>query len=126
MSAEQYVRRLRDTLLTHPHAVTIFATRPVRSPAAVETGNHMIEVMTESGFAPGTALQIQRCLREFTVGHALTLAVLRLGGGRRSRKPPPHAPEYNLLARSADDAGPGDHFELGLTAMLDGFARLTD
>ncbi|MEU8123671.1 TetR/AcrR family transcriptional regulator [Spirillospora sp. NPDC049024] len=123
--AEQYARRMRDTLLAHPHAVTIFATRPVRSPAAIDTGNRMIELMTTSGFTPGTALRVLRCLREFTVGHALTLAVLRLGGERRSRKPPPDAPDYNLLAKSADDAYPDDHFDLGLTAMLDSFARLT-
>ena len=85
----------------------------------------MIERMTESGFAPGAALQILRCPREFTIGHALTLAVLRLGGGRRSRKQSPDAPGYNLLAKSTDDAGPDDHFDLGLTAMLDSFAGLT-
>lgn len=122
--AEQYTRRLRDTLLAHPHAVTIFATRPVRSPAAIDTGNRMIELMTKSGFTPGRALQILRCLREFAIGHALTLAVLQLGGERRSRKPPPDSPDYNLLARSADDAGRDDHFDLGLTAMLDSFAVL--
>jgi TetR/AcrR family tetracycline transcriptional repressor len=122
--AEQYTRRLRDALLAHPHAVTIFATRPVRSPTAIDTGNRMIELMTKSGFTPGLALQILRCLREFTIGHALTLAVLELGGARRSRKPSPDSPEYNLLARSADDAGTDDHFDLGLAAMLDSFARL--
>ncbi|MEU4743327.1 TetR/AcrR family transcriptional regulator [Actinosynnema sp. NPDC023658] len=121
---EQYTRRLRDTLLAHPRAVTIFATRPVRSPAAIETGNRMITLMAEAGFTPGDALRVLRCLREFTVGHALTLAVLRLGGERRSRKPPPESPEYNLLARSADEAGTDDHFDLGLTAMLDSFALL--
>ncbi|MEV8443313.1 TetR/AcrR family transcriptional regulator [Actinosynnema sp. NPDC051121] len=121
---EQYTRRLRDTLLAHPRAVTIFATRPVRSPAAIETGNRMITLMTEADFTPGDALRVLRCLREFTIGHALTLAVLRLGGERRSRKPPPRSPEYNLLARSADEAGTDDHFDLGLTAMLDSFALL--
>lgn len=122
--ADQYSHRLRDTLLTHPHAVTVFATRPVRSPAAIDTGNRMIELMTEAGFTPGNALRILRCLREFTIGHALTLAVLQLGGERRSRKPPPQSPDYNLLARSADDAGTDDHFDLGLSAMLDSFAAL--
>ncbi len=122
--AEQYARRMRDTLLAHPHAVTIFATRPVRSPAAIDTGNRMIELMTRAGFTPGLALQILRCMREFTVGHALTLAVLQLGGERRSRKPPPDSPDYNLLARSADDAGTDDHFGLGLKAMLDSFTQL--
>ena len=122
--AEQYTHRMRDTLLAHPHAVTIFATRPVRSPAAIDTGNRMIELMTTAGFTPGLALQILRCLREFTIGHALTLAVLQLGGERRSRKPPPDSPDYNLLARSADDAGTDDHFGLGLKAMLDSFTQL--
>lgn len=83
-------------------------------------------MMTGSGFAPGMALQIVRCLREFTVGHALSLTVIRLGGQRRSRKPPPDSPEYNLLARSADEAGAEDHFDLGLSAMLDSFARYLD
>jgi TetR/AcrR family tetracycline transcriptional repressor len=119
--AEQYTRRLRDTLLAHPHAVAIFATRPVRSAAAIDVGNRMIERMTPAGFAPGRALQVLRCLREFVIGHAMALAVLQLGGRSRSRKPPPDSPEYNLLAR-ADDAGTDDHFDLGLTAMLDGFA----
>lgn len=122
--AERYTHRLRDVLLAHPHAVTIFATRPVRSPAAIETGNRMITVMTEAGFTPGDAVRVLRCLREFAVGHALTLAALRLGGERRSRKPPPDSPEYNLLARGADDAGACGHFELGVSAMLDSFARL--
>jgi AcrR family transcriptional regulator len=121
--ADQYSRRLRDTLAAHPHAVTIFATRPVRSAGAIDTGNRMIEVMMRAGFAPGVALRILRCLREFVVGHAITLAVLQLGGARRSRKPSPDSPDYNLLAKSADDADPGDHFDLGLTAMLDSFGR---
>lgn len=124
--AEQYSRRLRDTLLTHPHAVTIFATRPVRSEESIDTGNRMIELMTGAGFSLGVALRILRCLREFVVGHALTVAVLRLGGERRSRKPAPDSPEYNRLAQSADAAGSEDHFELGLTTMLDGFAGLAD
>jgi AcrR family transcriptional regulator len=122
--AEQYVRRLRDVLLAHPRAVTIFATRPVRSPVAIECGNRMINLMAEAGFTPGDALRVLRCLREFTIGHVLTLAVLRLGGERRSAKPPPESREYNLLARSADEAGADDHFDLGLTAMLDSFALL--
>jgi len=121
---EQYAHRLRDTLLAHPHAVTIFATRPLRSRASIDAGNRMIELMTNAGFTPGVALQVLRCVREFVVGHALTLAVRHLGGEGRSRKPAPESPEYNLLAKSDDEAGPEDHFSLGLTAMLDSFAQL--
>jgi hypothetical protein len=52
-------------------------------------------------------------------------AVLQLGSERRSRKPPPDSPDYNLFAQSADDAGADGHFDLGRTAMLDSFTRLT-
>ncbi|GAB3889530.1 hypothetical protein GCM10029964_059360 [Kibdelosporangium lantanae] len=119
--ADAYAHRLRDTLLAHPHAVTIFATRPVRSAESIDTGNRMVELMITEGFAAGVALQVLRCLREFVVGHALTLAVVRLGGERRSRKPRPATADYNLLARSADEVGIDTHFDLGLTAMLTGF-----
>jgi AcrR family transcriptional regulator len=122
---ERFFHRMRDTLLAHPHAITIFATRPVRSTAAIDAGNRMIALLHESGFTPAHALQVMRCLREFTVGHTLTLAVVQLGEQRRSKKPPPDSPEYNLLAESADSARIDEHFVLGLTAMLDGFARYT-
>ncbi|MEV4317130.1 TetR/AcrR family transcriptional regulator C-terminal domain-containing protein [Actinocrispum sp. NPDC049592] len=121
--AEQYAHRLRDTLLAHPHAVTIFATRPVRSAAAIDTGTRMIELMTAAGFAPAVALRIMRCLREFIIGHALSLTVVQLGE-RRSRKPAPESETYTVLAEAADSTSVDDHFELGLAAMLDSFARL--
>lgn len=120
----QFFRRMRDTLLAHPHAITIFATRPVRSSAAIATGNRVVAVLRDSGFAPERALQITRCLREFTLGHTLTLAVVKLGGQRRNKKPSPESPKYNLLAKSADGAKIDEHFDIGMTAMLDGFERL--
>lgn len=116
--AGQYHRRLRDTLLAHPHAVTIFATRPLRSPAAIDAGTRMLGQLTAAGIDAADALRILRCLREFTVGHALSLAVLQLGARRRSRKPRPDSAGYNELAYAADQAETGDHFDLGLTALL--------
>jgi AcrR family transcriptional regulator len=115
--ATAYCERLRATLLEHPQAVTVFASRPVRSPAAIATGNRMLETLVDAGFTPVDALRITRCLREYTIGHALTTAVPTI---RRSRKPAPTDPTYNLLAEAADAATPGDHFDLGLQAMLAG------
>ncbi|MFE3055967.1 hypothetical protein [Nocardia sp. NPDC059239] len=41
----------------------------------------------------------------------------------RSRKPAPDSPDYNLLA-VADDAAVGtDHFDIAVTALLEGFGR---
>ena len=123
--ARAYCLRLRDTLLRHPHAVPLFATRPVRSPSSIDTGVKMLTKLRDDGIPPPQALLIIRCLREFTVGHALAMSVAQLGGGGRSRKPQPGSPDYNLLAEAADanaDAT-GDHFEAGLTAMLRGFEQ---
>ncbi|MFI6600887.1 TetR/AcrR family transcriptional regulator [Nonomuraea sp. NPDC050536] len=118
---EATYRRLRDTLLAHPHAVPIFASRPVRSAPAIAVGDRTITILRDAGFSPGLALQVTRALRDFTVGHAMAIAAVRLGAQRRSKKPAAGAPDYNLLAESADAAGIEEHFDLGLRAMLDGF-----
>ncbi|MEV5328200.1 TetR/AcrR family transcriptional regulator C-terminal domain-containing protein [Nonomuraea sp. N2-4H] len=121
----EYCLRLRDTLLRHPHAVQVFATRPVRSPAAIDAGVKMLSELQADGIPPAQALRLTRCLREFTVGHALAIAVTKLGAERRSRKPEPGSPDYNLLAEAADATTLDDHFEPGLTALLEGFAHPT-
>jgi AcrR family transcriptional regulator len=121
--AAQYCRRLRDVLLRHPYAVSVFATRPVRSPASIEMGVRAVATLHNAGLPPATALRILRCLREFAVGHALSVSALQLGAQRRSRKPDKGSPQYNLLAQAADDTAPDDHFEVGLQAMLRGFEQ---
>jgi AcrR family transcriptional regulator len=122
----EYCLRLRATLLRHPHAVQVFATRPVRSPASIDAGVKMLTKLHADGIPPAHALRIARCLREFTIGHALAIAVTELGAERRSRKPRPGGPDRNLLAEAADATGIDDHFEVGLTAMLRGFQHSTD
>ena len=119
--SQEYCRRLRDALLRHPNAVTIFVTRPIRSQTSIDTGVKMITKLRDTGFPADRSLQIIRCLREYTLGHALNVAVLRLGAASRSRKPHPGDPDYNALAEAADVTEPDDHFEPGLTAMLNGF-----
>lgn len=120
---ETYCHRLRDVLLEHPRAVTVFATRPIRSDNAIAAGERMMRRLTAAGFDAAEALALLRCVREFTVGHALSVAVSQLDGARRSRKPEPGAPNYNLLAEGADTAPADGHFASGLTALLDGFAH---
>ncbi|MCF6476078.1 TetR family transcriptional regulator [Nonomuraea sp. MG754425] len=122
--ARDYCLRLRDTLLRHPHAVPLFATRPVRSPASIDTGVRMLAKLRDAGLPPADGLRAFRCLREFTVGHALAVTVADLGGAERSRKPEPDDAAYNLLAEAADATTSGDHFEAGLAALLHGFERL--
>lgn len=101
--------RLRDILLRHPHAVQVFATRPVRSSASIDTGVKMLTKLHAAGIPSADALRITRCLREFTIGHALAIAVTKLGAERRSRKPRPDSPDYNLLAEAAEAAAACRH-----------------
>lgn len=119
--AAEYCRRLRTVLLRHPHAVPLFATRPVRSPASIDLGVRAVTKLSDAGMTRADALRILRCLREFTVGHALSLSSLQQGGRRRSKKPEQADPEYNVLAQAADETAVDDHFEIGLGAMLRGF-----
>ncbi|MFX0574468.1 TetR/AcrR family transcriptional regulator C-terminal domain-containing protein [Nocardia nepalensis] len=114
-----YAHRLRSVLTRHPQAVSVFVTRPVRSAAAIDIGNRMIARLTASGFAPARALQLSRCLREFAIGHILSHASDVAAAGR-SRKPAADSPDYNELAAAADAAS-GDYFDIGLTALFDGF-----
>lgn len=120
----QYCHRLRGVLLRHPHAVPVFATRPVRSAASIQMGVRTLAKLRDAGMSPATALRILRCLREFTVGHALSVSTHQLGEQRRSRKPNRGEPGYNPLARAADETTPDDHFDMGLQAMLRGFDQL--
>ncbi|MEV6140075.1 TetR/AcrR family transcriptional regulator C-terminal domain-containing protein [Nocardia sp. NPDC051990] len=115
-----YASQLRSTLHHHPHTVPIFATRPIRDPAAIQVGDRMVTRLQETGFTPAVAMQLTRCLREYTIGHVMGWAAAVTG---RGRKPAPDSPDYNLLAAAADASVDTDHFEVGLTAMLDGFSR---
>jgi TetR/AcrR family transcriptional regulator, tetracycline repressor protein len=117
-----YADRLRSVLRDHPHAVPVFATRPIRDPAAIGIGDRMITRLRDAGFTPAVAMQLTRCLREYVIGHVLGWAAAVTG---RSRKPDPGAPNHTTLAAAADAADGTDHFDVGVTAMLDGFDRHT-
>jgi len=124
--AGQYCQALLSVLQEHPHAVTTFATRPIRSNSSISSGVRMIECFVAGGFSPENSLRVARSLRELTIGHALSLSAVQLGSQTRSRKPAPEDPNYNLLAKAADSAGIDDHFDIALTAMLDGFENLRE
>jgi AcrR family transcriptional regulator len=119
---EGFCRRLRDVLLAHPQAVRIYATRPVRSPAATSFGTRVLLRMAEAGIPSATALQMNRCLTEFVVGHAMALSAAD-DAAARSARPEPGSEHYTVLAEAAAAAGRDEHFELGLGTLLDGFER---
>lgn len=124
--AHEYCVRLCTVLLAHPQAVITFATRPVRSSESISTGVRMIETFTAAGFSPADGLRIARSLRELTIGHAVGVASASLGSQERSRKPASGSANYNALAAAADATAIDDHFDVALTAMLDGFEGLRE
>lgn len=117
-----YAHRLRSTLRRHPNAVPIFATRPVHSASAIESGTWLIEHLQGAGFAPAPALQLTRCLREYVIGHLLSRTV----AAQRGSAPVPDVPVHHALAAATDAAAGIDHFDIGLAAMIDGFALRRD
>src|SRR5699024_8142784 len=70
--AGQYCQALLSVLQEHPHAVTTFATRPIRSNSSISSGVRMIECFVAGGFSPENSLRVARSLRELTIGHALS------------------------------------------------------
>ncbi|MFI6211792.1 TetR/AcrR family transcriptional regulator C-terminal domain-containing protein [Nocardia brasiliensis] len=105
-----YTHRLRSTLRRHPNAVPVFATRPVRSESALETGSWLVEHLQGAGFPAHVAAQLTTCLREYVLGHLLSYTIAAV-------RAEPDA---------AEDISPADHFDIGVDAMLDGFARYVE
>ncbi|MFQ6326584.1 TetR/AcrR family transcriptional regulator C-terminal domain-containing protein [Nocardia sp. CWNU-33] len=120
-----YAYRLRSTLRRHPNAVPIFATRPVRSATSVETGNWMLERLQGVGFPAAIGLQLARCLREYVIGHILSHTVATVAA-QRSRTPAADSDGHRARIAAVDAVTNTDHFEIGLTAMLDGFGKHLD
>ncbi len=50
--------------------------------------------------------------------------MVRPGSQSRSRGPAPESPDHNMPARAADDTEIDEHFDVGLTALPDGFESL--
>lgn len=117
-----YADRLRTTLLAHPEAVPIFATRPVRSASAIETGVRTLSVLSDAGIPEAAGLQVHRCVTEFVIGHVMALTADRT----RSRTPSPGDAAHNALAVAAASTPRDAHFRLGVDSLLHGMAHLLE
>jgi TetR/AcrR family tetracycline transcriptional repressor len=65
----QFAHALRSTLLAHPGVLPLTATRPVSSPASMDTSERWIAAMRAAGLSPGRALDIMTVVVTFTIGH---------------------------------------------------------
>jgi AcrR family transcriptional regulator len=113
-SWQAYVRHqalaLHRALLAHPHAISLFATRPAATPAAIERLDHYLEVLLGAGFKPLDALSVVQLVAQLVVGHAMwttSVEVMVI-----EAPAPPHVQQVERA------------LELGIDALLRGFERL--
>lgn len=122
-SWQAYVRHqalaLHRALLAHPHAISLFATRPAATPAAIERLDHYLEVLLGAGFKPLDALSVVQLVAQLVVGHAMwttSVEVMVI-----DEPAPPHVQQ---VERALEKWSPDRELELGIDALLRGFERL--
>jgi len=110
---------LHRALLAHPNAIPLFATRPAATPAAVAQLDRYLDVLLRAGFKPLDALSIVQLVLQLVVGHAMWTANVELVVIDASASPRVAEVEQALGDWDADR-----ELELGIDALIHGFARL--
>jgi len=116
--ARHQAHALHRALLAHPNAIPLFATRPAATPAAVEQLDRYLAVMRGAGFKPIEALSIVQLVAQLVVGHAMWSISVEVDVVVDA---PPHDRQ---VARALEHWNPARELELGIDALLHGFARL--
>jgi TetR/AcrR family tetracycline transcriptional repressor len=126
----QFMRRMRTAVRRHPNALPVLSTRPAYTPKMLEFGEYVLGVLGNAGFGAQLAIDMLNCLGTFTIGHVLAEVGEPVGGATATAEEVAAAlPEgaYPRLAKAFADGyeyRPDEQYELGLRALLDGFARL--
>jgi TetR/AcrR family transcriptional regulator, tetracycline repressor protein len=131
-----YAARLRDVLLDHPGAATLFMTAPMDGRNALALGERLLGLLVDAGLPPEDASRAAYLLMVHVLG-SVALEVAETDG---TRPLPPealrvaaryaalsHVPagEYPLSAGTAQVAAAWvsrEQFEWGLGVLLDGLA----
>ncbi|MGA5820992.1 TetR/AcrR family transcriptional regulator C-terminal domain-containing protein [Kitasatospora sp. NPDC094028] len=124
---------LRRMLLAHPAMLTVLATRPAATPAAMALLERGITLLTDSGVELGDAIDVLNSVVQWTLGHTLAEA-----GRTPHHEDTEPAPEelaaldpdaYPHLTRAFDTGAGLDHearFHRTLTILLAGYAAELD
>lgn len=115
----------RAELLRHPGAMTLVATRPVRSAAALQAVEDTAAALGRAGIGPAEAMRIVNAVATLVIGHCLAEAATTPGHPDRAADEALDLAAYpTLSAAVADGLGtPADHqarFDLALDALLAG------
>jgi AcrR family transcriptional regulator len=128
-----YARSLRATLLRHPGAALLVATRPAVTPETLRAAERGLTLLCGAGFPVGQALDTLNSLTLFTVAHAAsevsTAATnASAGAGSQDYVASLDEREFPLLATAArTSAGTDDstRFEFAIAAFIRGVASIT-
>ena len=125
-----YARSLRATLLRHPGAALLVATRPAVTPETLRVAERGLTLLVGAGFPVGRALDTLNALTLFVVAHAASeVATARVNEGAAAGSQEYVAAlderEFPLLAQAARlSAGTDDgaRFEFAVAAFIRGVA----
>jgi hypothetical protein len=123
-----YARSLRATLLRHPGAVLLVATRPAVTPETLRAAERGLTLLCDAGFPLGQALDTLNALTLFVIAHAaseVSTAAVNSGAGEGSQAYVASLDErdFPLLTRAARiSAGTNDRsrFEFAIAAFIRG------
>ena len=118
--ARHQAHALHRALLAHPHAISLFASRPAATPAAIEQLDRYLEVLLRAGFKPLDALSVVQLVLQLVVGHAMWTTGVEIFA-----VPDETAPTHvKQVERVLEKWNPDRELELGIDALLHGFERL--
>jgi AcrR family transcriptional regulator len=125
-----YARSLRATLLRHPGAALLVATRPAVTPETLRVAERGLTLLVGAGFPVGRALDTLNALTLFVVAHAASeVTTARVNdaaaAGSQAYVAALDEREFPLLAQAARlSAGTDDgaRFEFAVAAFLRGVA----
>ncbi|WP_225732465.1 MULTISPECIES: TetR/AcrR family transcriptional regulator C-terminal domain-containing protein [unclassified Nocardia] len=113
----------RATLLRHPAALGIIATRPVNSPGAFRILESGLAVLCDQGVELGRAMDILNAVMMFVIGHTLAEAGATPGHEQDESAPAEADPDAYPLLAAALTTGAGLDFETRFTATVDILVR---
>jgi AcrR family transcriptional regulator len=118
--ARHQAHALHRALVAHPNAISLFASRPAATPAAIEQLDRYLEVLLRAGFKPLDALSVVQLVLQLVVGHAMWTTGVEIFA-----VPDETAPTHvKQVERVLEKWNPDRELELGIDALLHGFERL--
>jgi AcrR family transcriptional regulator len=126
-----FARSMRTTLLRHPGALTLVATRPVSTPESLRMVEHALAQLRAAGLPLARAMDVINAVATFVIGH--TLAEVGQTPGHEGTEPRPDRPgpldeaEFpNFAEVLATGAGLDfeSRFDTTVRILLSGYAAL--